>query len=54
MKNIVKIALFLGSIFLASCGAKNDEGKSGLTEKKTKLEELKKQQAKQKKQEEAR
>ncbi len=45
MKNIVKIALFSGSIFLASCGAKTDEGKSGLTEKKTKLEELKKQQA---------
>ena len=45
MKNIVKIALFSGSIFLASCGAKSDEGKSGLTEKKTKLEELKKQQA---------
>ncbi|HRI19552.1 MAG TPA: efflux RND transporter periplasmic adaptor subunit [Panacibacter sp.] len=46
MQKLVKIILFSSSLFLASCGAKTDDSKDGgvLTEKKAKLEELKKQQ----------
>jgi len=46
MQKIVKIVLFTSSVFLASCGAKSDDSNNTLTEKKAKLEELKKQQQK--------
>jgi membrane fusion protein (multidrug efflux system) len=48
MQKIVKVVLFASSVFLASCGAKTDSSdkNSALAEKKAKLEELKKQQAK--------
>jgi len=46
MQKILKVVLFASSIFLASCGAKSDDSNNSLTDKKAKLEELKKQQQK--------
>jgi membrane fusion protein, multidrug efflux system len=47
MQKILKAALIVTSLFLASCGARSDDSKSDeLKEKKAKLEELKKQQQK--------
>jgi RND family efflux transporter MFP subunit len=46
MQKIVKVVLFASSVFLASCGAKSDDSNNTLTQKKAKLEELKKQQQK--------
>jgi RND family efflux transporter MFP subunit len=46
MQKIIKVVLFTSSVFLASCGAKSDDSNNTLTEKKAKLEELKKQQQK--------
>jgi membrane fusion protein, multidrug efflux system len=48
MQKILKVVLFASSVYLASCGAKTDSSdkNSALAEKKARLEELKKQQAK--------
>ena len=48
MRKIAKIVLLVSSVFLASCGAKTDNSNKNdaLAEKKAKLEDLKKQQAK--------
>src|SRR5436190_10602596 len=48
MQKILKVVLFASSVFWTSCGAKSDSSdkNSALAEKKARLEELKKQQAK--------
>src|SRR5436853_7306093 len=48
MQKVIKVVLFASSVFLASCGAKTDSGNKNdaLAEKKARLEEMKKQQAK--------